>query len=201
MRDDELLESLGDALGDDVPAIDQRRIDALRAAAEQSRDERRDATVLELPKQRRHQTRTRLIAAASVIAVAAMAAMTLRWSQADDPGELEFAGAIGGPSGQAQLTVVKTGIGRVIDLDTEDLAILPKGEYYEVWFVGPGDGPDTPNRISVGTFHPDAAGRSDVTFAGAVDPALLPRVEITAEPADGDPRASDVVVLEADLSS
>ena len=45
-------------------------------------------------------------------------------------------GRTGEPSA-ARLTVVRTGIGRVIELDTDELPILPVGEYYEVWFVAP----------------------------------------------------------------
>ena len=71
----------------------------------------------------------------------------------------------------------------VIKLQTDELPILPKGDYYELWFVGPGDTPARPNRISAGTFHPDENGRSEVTFAAAVDPALFPVLSVTAEPA------------------
>ncbi|MGH9270747.1 MAG: anti-sigma factor, partial [Ilumatobacteraceae bacterium] len=74
------------------------------------------------------------------------------------------------------------------------------GDLYEVWFVGPGDAPDTPNRISAGTFHPDPDGRSQVTFAAAVDPALFPIVEITAEPGNGNPLPTGPVVLRVDVA-
>jgi anti-sigma-K factor RskA len=101
----------------------------------------------------------------------------------------------------ASVSLVKTGIGRVVELRTDDLAILPKGEYYELWFVGPGDRPGRPNRISAGTFHPDEKGRSNVTFAAAVDPVKYPRMAITAEPADGDPSPArrDVLAGRVDL--
>ena len=84
--------------------------------------------------------------------------------------------------------MVKTGIDRVIEFRTDELPILPKGEFYELWFVGSGDTLEQPNRISAGTFHPDAEGRSHVTFAAAVDPAVYPVLSVTAEPGDGDPR-------------
>ena len=71
----------------------------------------------------------------------------------------------------------------------------PKGESYELWFVGPGDSREEPNRISAGTFHPDPEGRSNVTFAAAVDPAKYPVLSVTAEPGDGDPRPSRREVL------
>ena len=78
----------------------------------------------------------------------------------------------------------------MIDFRTDELPILPKGEYYELWFVGPGDRPGRVNRISAGTFHPDAQGRSNVRFVAAVDPAKYPGLAVTAEPGDGDPAPS-----------
>ncbi len=99
----------------------------------------------------------------------------------------------------ADLLVVKTGIGRVVDLDTSVLPILPIGEFYELWFVAPDDSPDQPNRVSAGTFHPDPDGRSNVRFAAAVDPTEYPSVEITAEPVDGNPAATGPVVLHSDI--
>ncbi len=83
--------------------------------------------------------------------------------------------------------MTKTGIGRVVELSSDDLPILPTGELYEVWFVGPDDRPGARQRISAGTFHPDEDGRSEVTLAAAVDPAKFPTIVVTAEPGDGDP--------------
>jgi Anti-sigma-K factor rskA len=95
----------------------------------------------------------------------------------------------------ANVEVRKTGIGRVIRFESDELPILPKGEYYELWFVGRGDTPTTPNRISAGTFHPDEDGRSHVTFTAAVDPAKYPVLSVTAEPGDGDPEPTGPEVL------
>ncbi len=96
--------------------------------------------------------------------------------------------------------MVKTGIDRVIEFRTDDLPILPKGEFYELWFVGARDTETSPNRISAGTFHPDEAGRSHVTFAAAVDPAEYPILSVTAEPGDGDPRRTGAEVLRSEPS-
>jgi len=117
-------------------------------------------------------------------------------------GELEVSGQLAAApgGGSASVEVREIGIGRVIDLESDDLAILPKGEYYELWFVGPGDSPSDPNRISAGTFHPDVDGNSDVELKAAVDPVLFPVIEITAEPADGDPVSSGNVVASLDSS-
>jgi anti-sigma-K factor RskA len=130
-------------------------------------------------------------AAASVAAAAAAVVVLLAGRGGSGTLELEalLTAPAGGPA-QASVEVRKTGIGRVIAIRTVDLRILPKGEYYELWFVGPGDGPQSPNRISAGTFHPDEDGRTDVRLAAAVDPALYPVLSITAEPGDGDPRPS-----------
>ena len=130
-------------------------------------------------------------------ALAAAAAILLLALQLGGPaGELELRTVLGSPNGaEATVEVRKTGIGRVIQLRTDELPILPKGDYYELWFVGPGDTPARPNRISAGTFHPDENGRSEVTFAAAVDPALFPVLSVTAEPGDGDPRPTGPEVL------
>ena len=139
-----------------------------------------------------------------VLAFAGLAAVALAVGLAggllagrDSPGTLELATALVSPSGgaEASIEVRKTGIGRVIDLRSESLPILPQGEYYELWFAGPSDTIARPDRISAGTFHPDENGRSRVRFAAAVDPALYPVVIVTAEPGDGDPRPSGIEVL------
>ncbi len=141
--------------------------------------------------------RPRLLAVAAVAAVAALAFVGVtRFS--GGAGTVELETALSAPAGgteRASVEVRKTGIGRVIRFDSEDLAILPKGDYYELWFVGPGDTPARPNRISAGTFHPDEDGRSHVRFAAAVDPAKYPVLSVTAEPGDGDPRPTGPEVL------
>ncbi len=95
----------------------------------------------------------------------------------------------------ASARVDMLGTGRVVSFDTDDLPILPKGEYYELWFIGPRDSREDPNRISAGTFHPDPQGRSQVRFHAAVDPTKYPVLSVTAEPGDGDPRPSDREVM------
>ncbi len=80
-------------------------------------------------------------------------------------------------------------------MSTDDLPILPKGEFYELWFVGPGDTRARPKRISAGTFHPNAEGNSEVRFAAAVEPALYPVLSVTAEPGDGNPERTGPEVL------
>ncbi len=76
----------------------------------------------------------------------------------------------------------------MVVLRSDELPVLPKGELYEVWFLGPGDSASSPNRISAGTFHPDEDGRTRVQLAAAVDPARYPVLSVTKEAGDGDPR-------------
>lgn len=207
MTDDELLERLGEAMRADAAGAEPSddRIDALRQAAVRagagSEDRRPQHAVAASSG-----SRSRFGWAAAAAALGLVAGIVIATAiDGDDPvevtddGVVEYAGPITSDGNDGDLTVVRTGIGRVITLETDDLEILPTGEYYEVWFVAEGDEPGSPDRISAGTFHPDADGRSDVTFAAAVDPALYPIVEITAEPGDGDPSVGGPVVLRAEL--
>jgi anti-sigma-K factor RskA len=145
------------------------------------------------PRRRRY---SRVLAATAVAAVAALAFVAgMRLER--PAGSVELRTALVAPDGDraANVEVRRTGIGRVIRFASDELPILPKGEYYELWFVGPGDTPATPNRISAGTFHPDEDGRSHVTFAAAVDPAKYPVLSVTAEPGDGNPERTGPEVL------
>jgi Anti-sigma-K factor rskA, C-terminal len=132
--------------------------------------------------------------AAGVAALAFFVTTQFFLPQATPELEAALSAPAGGPD-QAAVEVRKTGIGRVIRFDSDDLPILPKGEYYELWFVGPGDTRAQPNRISAGTFHPDEQGRSHVRFAAAVDPAKYPVLSVTAEPGDGNPQRTGPEVL------
>lgn len=117
-------------------------------------------------------------------------------------GVTEFEVLLADPEGTVTATAVgiRTGIGRTVQLRTDDLPILPTGDLYELWFVGPGDAPGVPNRISAGTFHPDERGRSHVDLTAAVDPSRYPELSLTAEPGDGDPAPTGPEVLRAPIT-
>ena len=198
--DDELLGLLGQALAprDRAPAPD--RVAALRVAVAQR--------PIEVPHTAPGAHVPRLqwltgVAAAAAVAVAFLAGANLVDSDDTDPtaGTVEFEAALRSPAGDstAEVVGIKTGIGRIVRLNSDDLPILPKGEYYEVWFVGPGDTPAKPNRISAGTFHPDDQGRSEVELTAAVDPAKYPELAVTAEPGDGNPAPNGPEVLRTRL--
>ncbi len=171
---------------------------ALRRAAEAA--QARQASVVPMPARRRR------VAAAAVAVAAAIAgyggAQVIDQLQTGtDGGVQEFAVRLRSDDGsrQAEVTGTRVGEGRVIRVSSDDLPILPKGEFYEVWFVGPGDAPASPNRISAGTFHPDDQGRTKIVLLGAVDPRKLSVLEITAEPGDGNPLPSGPAVLRTQL--
>jgi anti-sigma-K factor RskA len=135
-------------------------------------------------------------AAAAALAVGVFGGILL----ARDPGlpgtpELETTLTSANGTAGASARVTRVGAGRVVQLRSDDLPILPKGEYYALWFVGPGDRRGAPNRISAGTFHPDEDGRSNVRFTAAVDPEKYPRLTVTREPGDGDPRPNRPDIL------
>ncbi len=135
-----------------------------------------------------------LAGAAALVLAAVVASTSLDGGPA---GVLEIDAVLEAPSGPAAASVEvrRTGIGRIVAFESDSLPILPKGDYYELWFVAPGDTPERPDRISAGTFHPDEDGRSVVRFAAAVDPSLYPGLSVTAEPGDGDPRPTGPEVL------
>jgi anti-sigma-K factor RskA len=155
--------------------------------------------VLLPPRRRRYRPVLAVTAVAAVAALAFLAGTRIDRTA----GSVELRTALVARDGDraANVEVRKTGIGRVIRFDSDELPILPKGEYYELWFVGPGDTPITPNRISAGTFHPDEHGRSHVRFAAAVDPAKYPVLSVTAEPGDGNPAPTGPEVLRSRTDS
>jgi anti-sigma-K factor RskA len=158
----------------------------------------RDASpVVRLAARRRWWPRVVAVAAAAAVTVLAFVAGS-QLTRPDGTVELSTVLAASNGPAEASVEVRKTGIGRVIQFESDDLPILPRGEYYELWFVGPGDTRSRPNRISAGTFHPDEQGRSNVRFAAAVDPAEYPVLSVTAEPGDGNPERTGPEVLRSD---
>jgi anti-sigma-K factor RskA len=75
-------------------------------------------------------------------------------------------------------------------LDVHGLRRTAQGAFYEVWLLR------TPEHlVSLGTFRVDAAGRATVTLPVTVDPHRFPIVDVSVEPADGDPAHSARSVL------
>lgn len=205
--DDELLAALGRALAPEPREPPADRVAAVRAGADAAA-ERMPPSHGQRPADSRRGRRTAVLAAAAAAVVALLIVGVSSPGRDVDAdllagGTVEFDVTMRSPAGDAtaRATGIRTGIGRTVQLRTEALPVLPGDDLYELWFVGPGDTPRTPNRISAGTFHPDADGRSHVDLTAAVDPARYPTLSITAEPGDGDPSPNGPEVLRADLAS
>ncbi len=140
--------------------------------------------------------------AVAAVGVVLFAGTRIGGDQGGGAGTLELEGTLAAVqgSGEGDVAVTLLGTGREIAFASDALPMLPTGDYYELWFVGAGDSPSDPNRISGGTFHPDENAETDVLLHAAVDPRQYPRIEITDEPSDGDPASSGEVVLELDAT-
>ncbi len=211
--DEELLELLTEALTPPAPPIDPARIAMIRDAASSrataprissngSRPGAHLSSVTPRAERRWPKPAAMAVAAAAVVVAVAVGASLAPDKASDDQlagAVVEFETTLQASAGDVSAEVVglRTGIGRIVQLRTDELPILPQGDLYEVWFVGPGDRPGDRNRISAGTFHPDPDGRSDVDLTAAVDPAKFPLIEVTAEPGDGSPEPTGPVVLSA----
>ena len=201
--DDEMLDLLGAALMDDIPTEPRNQdVERLRALAAERQDQTQSVANL-LP--RRSWRPVRYLATAAAVAAAFTGGVLVapdRGPASDrSAGVLEFSQEIA-TTGNGRVDVVgrRVGIGRIVEIRSEAFPILPKGEFYEVWFLAAGDTPTTPKRISAGTFHPDLAGRTAVEMTAAVDPNKYPILAITAETADGNPAPSANEVMRGTLT-
>ena len=100
-----------------------------------------------------------------------------------------------GESVDVAAVVRVTPVGREVVLDIDRLRDPRPDGLYELWFVAPDDRPGRPHRVSAGTFHPDEAGRGKVRLLAAADPKVYPRLSVTLQPANGDPRTIGPEVL------
>ena len=141
--------------------------------------------------------RPRLLPAALAVAGAAAVARGLLVApRQDGPAgrEIALVAADGSPSGTvARLSREAQGI--VVELGVAGLPDAGPGRFYECWYVADADGPARPARVSAGTFAVPASGTTTVRMTTAADRTRYPRIEVTLEPDDGDPRATGPVVL------
>jgi hypothetical protein len=93
------------------------------------------------------------------------------------------------PAATGEVAIREAESGWWIRLDFVDLPAAADGTYYEGW-VWNGDG----HGVSIGTFHLRGDEQSVVLWSG-VDPADYPAIWVTLEDEDGDPGASDRVVM------
>jgi len=120
------------------------------------------------------------------LAVPAVAAAVFALSLGPAPQRLR---STGGEPVDVTASVRVTPVGREVELHIERLRDPRPDGLYELWFVGPR------GRVSAGTFHPDEQGRGVVRLLAAADPKQYPRLSVTLEPADGNPRRQGPEIL------
>jgi Anti-sigma-K factor rskA len=182
------------------PGLRRTVLDAVRqqAAIDQQSAE---TTPDEIGRMRRR--RWPLIAAASAAAIGIAAAAIIIVNRPAAPGPVELAGGKFrivatdlAPHGEGEAEIFRGDHGELLKIDVEGLPIPTTSQILQVWVVGPADTPDAQVRIPVGTFT-TADGTVKVEFPIAVDRTRYPKVAITLEPDDGDPRRNGPTLLEA----
>lgn len=93
------------------------------------------------------------------------------------------------PEASGEAAIRQAEAGWWIRLDIRDLPAAEPGTYYEGWVWN-----DDGEGVSIGTFHMRGDSESVVLWSG-VDPADYPAIWVTLEDEDGDPSASDRIVL------
>jgi anti-sigma-K factor RskA len=132
--------------------------------------------------------------AAAVLAIAVAVGLLVMARRPDPVAEFALADPEGGPA-RGQAVVFETDAGLEVELSVEGLEPTPEDAVLECWFVGEGDSPETPNRVSVGTFRVDSSGEAEVQMSGAVDLDQFPRMGVTLETDGGDPAQTGDKVL------
>ena len=129
---------------------------------------------------------------AAVVGVAAVtivvAGLTGAFSSPDEQ-IVVIAGTELEPTASGEAAIREAESGWWIRLEVEDLPPAEVGTYYEGWvWNDQGDG------VSIGTFHLRGDAEPVVLWSG-VDPADYPAIWVTLEEEDGDPAASEQVVM------
>lgn len=92
-----------------------------------------------------------------------------------------------GASGRARLARLAGG---QASLEISGLRPSGRDEFYELWLLGQGQ-----RLISLGSFRVPDSGRANVDLPLPVDPARFRFLDVSREPADGDPAHSTISVL------
>jgi hypothetical protein len=129
---------------------------------------------------------------AAVVGVAAIAILVVGLTgvfSSPDQQIVAIAGTDLQPGATGEAAIREAESGWWIRLDIADLPAADVGTYYEGWvWNDQGDG------VSIGTFHLRGDPEPVVLWSG-VDPANYPAIWVTLEDEDGDPSASDRVVM------
>ena len=129
-----------------------------------------------------------IAAAAAIILIVATAALT--GALAPPAGEqVALAGTELEPEASGVASVREADAGWWIRLELDDLPAASAGTYYEGWVWN-----EAGQGVSIGTFHL-RGGEAAIELWSGVDPADYPAIWVTLEDEDGNPAASDRVVM------
>lgn len=129
---------------------------------------------------------------AAVLGVAAIATVVAGVAGVFSPTEEQVIAMEGTelqPAASGEAAIRATDAGWWIRLDITDLPPADAGTYYEGWVWN-----DEGEGVSIGTFHLRGEDGS-VTMWSGVDPADYPAIWVTLEDEDGDPNASERIVM------
>jgi hypothetical protein len=129
-----------------------------------------------------------IAAAAAIILIVVTAGVTGVLSPVAET-QIALAGTEFAPEASGVALVREADAGWWIKLECQDLPAASQGTYYEGW-VWNEDG----EGVSIGTFHL-RGGEPAIELWSGVDPADYPSIWVTLEDEDGDPAASDRVVM------
>jgi Anti-sigma-K factor rskA len=124
----------------------------------------------------------RMLALAAAVIVAAGISLGLLLSRATPATTYAFALHSGtGLAASATGTVRQADSGWSVQLTASHLPEPGPGQFYQCWWVGPGNGPGHPSLVSAGTFAVGPSGTATVQMWTAADPDDFPAVEITLD--------------------
>jgi len=148
-----------------------------------------DAPVERKPSASRRRWLAPAAAAVGLVAMVTIVAGLAGVFSSPDQQIIAIAGTDLHPGANGEATIREAGSGWWIGLDIADLPAADIGTYYEGWvWNDQGDG------VSIGTFHLRGDPEPIVLWSG-VDPADYPAIWVTLEDEDGDPSASERVVM------
>jgi anti-sigma-K factor RskA len=124
----------------------------------------------------------RMMALAAVVVIAAAAIGTaLALSRSSSVETYNIALSSGpGQVASGQAVVRQTGSGWSVQLTVAHLPGLGSGQFYECWWIDPGDRSGHP-AIPAGTFTVGSSGTATIAMASAADPDTYTTVQITAQ--------------------
>ena len=141
----------------------------------------------------------RMLALAAAVVIAAGVGVALALPRS--PSAETYTMALHSPASHAsgQAIAMHTDSGWSIQLTVAHLPSLGQGQFYECWWVGPGNRPGHPALVSAGTFVVGSSGTATAHMWAAADPDDFKSMEITTE-TTADPGQPGQVVLSGTAS-